>query len=71
MIERVVANFGGRTWRSTICWVAGRNLDAGVETAENFDRVNVINIRGVWACMKHELRQMPVQQGGGAIPNCS
>ena len=29
-----------------------------------------INLRGVWACMKHELRQMRAQ-GSGAIVNCS
>jgi NAD(P)-dependent dehydrogenase (short-subunit alcohol dehydrogenase family) len=32
--------------------------------------VNAINLRGVWACMKHELRPMRAQ-GSGAIVNCS
>ena len=32
--------------------------DAADEPAEAFDRVSAINLRGVWACMKHELRQM-------------
>ncbi len=40
------------------------------EAAEEFDRVNAINLRGVWACMKHELRHMR-EQGSGAIVNCS
>lgn len=44
--------------------------DAADEPAEVFDRVNAINLRGVWACMKHELAQMRTQ-GGGAIVNCS
>jgi NAD(P)-dependent dehydrogenase (short-subunit alcohol dehydrogenase family) len=44
--------------------------DAADEPADNFDRVNAINLRGVWACMKHELRQMR-NQGSGAIVNCS
>ena len=44
--------------------------DAADEPAESFDRVNAINLRGVWACMKHELRQMRAQ-GSGAIVNCS
>jgi NAD(P)-dependent dehydrogenase (short-subunit alcohol dehydrogenase family) len=44
--------------------------DAADEPAEAFDRVNAINLRGVWACMKHELRQMRAQ-GSGAIVNCS
>jgi NAD(P)-dependent dehydrogenase (short-subunit alcohol dehydrogenase family) len=29
-----------------------------------------INLRGVWSCMKFELRQM-LKQGSGAIVNCS
>jgi NAD(P)-dependent dehydrogenase (short-subunit alcohol dehydrogenase family) len=32
--------------------------------------VNAINLRGVWNCMKYELRQMR-EQGSGAIVNCS
>jgi NAD(P)-dependent dehydrogenase (short-subunit alcohol dehydrogenase family) len=44
--------------------------DAADEPAEQFDRVNAINLRGVWACMKHELAQMR-SQGSGAIVNCS
>jgi NAD(P)-dependent dehydrogenase (short-subunit alcohol dehydrogenase family) len=44
--------------------------DAANEPADQFDRVNAINLRGVWACMKHELAQMRAQ-GSGAIVNCS
>lgn len=44
--------------------------DAADEPAEVFDRVNAINLRGVWAAMKHELAQMRIQ-GSGAIVNCS
>ena len=44
--------------------------DAADEPAEVFDRVNAINLRGIWACMKHELAQMRTQ-GSGAIVNCS
>lgn len=29
-----------------------------------------MNLRGIWACMKHELKQMR-EQGSGAIVNCS
>src|SRR5204862_695912 len=35
-----------------------------------FERVTAINLRGVWNCMKYELRQMR-DQGSGAIVNCS
>ncbi|WP_328856615.1 glucose 1-dehydrogenase [Williamsia herbipolensis] len=45
-------------------------IDAADEPAESFDRVASVNLRGVWACMKHELGQMRAQ-GSGAIVNCS
>src|SRR3978361_1727300 len=45
-------------------------IDAADETAEVFDRVNGVNLRGIWASMKHELAQMRTQ-GSGAIVNCS
>ncbi|MCR5257399.1 MAG: glucose 1-dehydrogenase [Desulfovibrio sp.] len=35
-----------------------------------FDRVIAVNLRGIWNCMKHELRQMRKQKSG-AIVNCS
>ncbi|MCB1741113.1 MAG: glucose 1-dehydrogenase [Gammaproteobacteria bacterium] len=37
---------------------------------EEFDRVMNVNLRGVWNCMKAELRLM-VEQQSGAIVNCS
>ena len=46
-----------------------------VETAdalgEDFDRAVAVNLRGIWNCMKYELRQMRTQKDGGAIVNCS
>ncbi len=43
--------------------------DAADEPADRFDRLTTVNLRGVWACMKHELAQMRAQ-GSGAIVNC-
>ena len=37
-------------------------------TAEMWDRVIDINMKGVWLGMKHQIRQM-LEQGGGAIVN--
>ena len=50
--------------------IQARPSDAAEEPAETYDRVNAINLRGVWACMKHELHQMR-DQGSGAIVYCS
>jgi NAD(P)-dependent dehydrogenase (short-subunit alcohol dehydrogenase family) len=35
---------------------------------ESWDKVIAVNLKGVWWCMKHELRQMK-KQGGGSIVN--
>lgn len=36
---------------------------------EEFDRVLATNLRGVWLCMKHEIRQLLRQESGGSIIN--
>ena len=47
---------------------------AVAETADaegsDFDRIIAINLRGIFTCMKHELRQMR-EKGSGVIVNCS
>ena len=52
---------------------AGINCDGApmAETEDDeFDNILDVNLRGVWNCMKAELRQM-MAQGSGAIVNCS
>ena len=70
MVERAVATFGRLDMAFNNAGVQVPPSDAADEPAENFDRVNAINLRGVWASMKHELRQMR-EQGNGTIVNCS
>ena len=70
MVERAVAAFGRLDMAFNNAGVQVPPSDAADEPAENFDRVNAINLRGVWMSMKHELRQMR-EQGSGAIVNCS
>src|SRR5207253_11376356 len=70
MVERTVAAFGRLDMAFNNAGVQVPPSDAADEPAEQFDRVNAINLRGVWACMKHELRQMRTQ-GSGAIVNNS
>ena len=45
-------------------------VDSADETEEAFDKLVAVNRKGVWASMKHELKQMR-EQGSGAIVNCS
>ena len=70
MIERTVA-----TYRRVDAAFnnAGVNSDSAplLDTDDQeFDRILSVNLRGVWNCMKAELRQM-LAQGSGAIVNCS
>jgi len=70
LAERTVATFGRLDMAFNNAGIMIPPSDAADEPAGNFDRVNSINLRGVWACMKHELQQMR-KQGSGAIVNCS
>jgi NAD(P)-dependent dehydrogenase (short-subunit alcohol dehydrogenase family) len=70
LVERAVATFGRLDMAFNNAGIMVPTSDAADEPAEVFDRVNAVNLRGVWACMKHELRQMRAQ-GSGAIVNCS
>ena len=70
MVNQTVATFGRLDMAFNNAGIQAPPTDAADEPAETFDRVNAINLRGVWTCMKHELRQMRTQ-GSGAIVNCS
>jgi NAD(P)-dependent dehydrogenase (short-subunit alcohol dehydrogenase family) len=70
LVAQTVASFGRLDMAFNNAGIMIPPSDAADEPADNFDRVDTINLRGVWACMKHELRQMRTQ-GTGAIVNCS
>lgn len=65
-VRRAVTEYGRLDMAFNNAGIQVPPADAADETAENFDRVNAVNLRGVWAAMKHELGQMR-EQGSGAI----
>jgi NADP-dependent 3-hydroxy acid dehydrogenase YdfG len=70
MVEQTVSTFGRLDAAYNNAGVQSPAVETADASGEEFHRVNAINLRGVWNCMKHELRQMR-KQGSGAIVNCS
>jgi NAD(P)-dependent dehydrogenase (short-subunit alcohol dehydrogenase family) len=70
MIERTVSSFGRLDVAFNNAGVMQRRVETADISGDEWDRVMAINLRGVWSCMKYELRQM-LRQGSGAIVNCS
>jgi NAD(P)-dependent dehydrogenase (short-subunit alcohol dehydrogenase family) len=68
MVDCTVAEFGRIDAAFNNAGVMARIAPTGESTREDWDRVIGINLRGVWSCMKHELRQME-RQGSGTIVN--
>ena len=70
LIGQTVARFGRLDMAYNNAGILGPMGDITEETLDGFTEVHAVNLRGVWACMKHELLQMRAQ-GSGAIVNCS
>ena len=70
MVDKTVAAFGRLDAAFNNAGVQSPAVEIAEVSVEEFDRVNAINLRGVWSCMKYELRQMRTQ-GSGAIVNNS
>jgi NAD(P)-dependent dehydrogenase (short-subunit alcohol dehydrogenase family) len=68
MVDRTVAEFGRLDAAFNNAGVMAKIAPTADSTREEWDRVIGVNLRGVWSCMKHELRQME-RQGSGAIVN--
>jgi NAD(P)-dependent dehydrogenase (short-subunit alcohol dehydrogenase family) len=70
MIEQIVSAFGRLDAAFNNAGVQSLAVETADASSEEFDRVNAINLRSVWLCMKYELLQMRTQ-GRGAIVNNS
>jgi NAD(P)-dependent dehydrogenase (short-subunit alcohol dehydrogenase family) len=68
MVDRAVAELGRLDAAFNNAGVMARLAPTADSSREDWDRVIRVNLRGVWSCMKHELRQMQ-RQGSGAIVN--
>jgi len=70
MVAQTVSTFGCLDAAFNNAGIQSPAMEIADVPGEEFDRVNGINLRGVWNCMKYELRQMR-EQGSGAIVNNS
>jgi len=70
MVDQTVEIFGRLDAAFNNAGIQSPAVETADASAAEFDRVIAVNLRGVWNCMKYELKQMR-QQGSGAIVNCS
>ena len=71
LIERIVNEYGQLDVAFNNAGIEGVQAGTADCTVENFDRVIATNLRGVWLCMRAEIRQMLKQPTGGSIVNCA
>ena len=71
MVEQTVASFGRLDAAFNNAGVQSPVAETADASGEEFDRVNAINLRGVWNCKKYELRQMREQGSGAIVSNSS
>ncbi|RZI40674.1 SDR family oxidoreductase [Herbaspirillum sp. HC18] len=68
MIGGVVERYGRLDCAFNNAGIEIEHLPLAESDESTFDRIMSVNVKGVWLCMKHEIRQM-LKQGGGAIVN--
>jgi NAD(P)-dependent dehydrogenase (short-subunit alcohol dehydrogenase family) len=69
LVETVVKTWGRLDCAYNNAGTSGPMLRTADITEEEFDRVIEIDLKGVWLCMKYEIRRMLKQGKGGAIVN--
>jgi NAD(P)-dependent dehydrogenase (short-subunit alcohol dehydrogenase family) len=69
MVDLAVSTFGRLDCAFNNAGIEGEFASTVDCTEENFDRMLAINLKGVWLCMRAEMKQMLKQKSGGAIVN--
>lgn len=70
MINKAVETYGRLDYAFNNAGIGGDIAPVAECTEENWDHVIAVNLKGVWLCLKYEIRQM-LKQGPGAIVNMS
>jgi NAD(P)-dependent dehydrogenase (short-subunit alcohol dehydrogenase family) len=69
LIQKAVERFGRLDIAFNNAGIEGAWAPITRQSEEDWDRTIDINLKGVWLCLKYEIRQMLKQGGGGAIVN--
>lgn len=70
MVAQTMEKFGRLDCAFNNAGIEGVAATADAYKEEDWDRLMAVNLKGVWLCMRAELREM-LKQGSGAIVNCS
>jgi NAD(P)-dependent dehydrogenase (short-subunit alcohol dehydrogenase family) len=69
LIQKAVERFGRLDIAFNNAGIEGVLAPIIRQSEEDFDQTIAINLKGVWLCLKYEIRQMLKQGGRGAIVN--
>lgn len=70
LVRATVERYGRLDYAINNAGVDGPKTPLWEHSEADFDQIVAVNLKGVWLCMKYELRQMLTQKGG-AIVNMS
>jgi NAD(P)-dependent dehydrogenase (short-subunit alcohol dehydrogenase family) len=69
LVQKTVEKFGRLDIAFNNAGIEGTYMPIVRQSEADWDRTIEVNLKGVWLCLKYEIRQMLKQGGGGAIVN--
>lgn len=68
LVASAVTKWGRLDGAHNNAGISGQIVSVAEDTEDNWDRTLAVDLKGVWLCMKYQIRQM-LKQGGGSIIN--